>query len=73
MVCLGPGSGGTTVKWLKAQNELWTYGKDGPGYIYFSPEEGFQFGEYSLEVWVNGEMLAQSGAIMNSAAAAASN
>jgi hypothetical protein len=58
---------------VEGANELWTYGEDGPGYIYFSPEEGFQFGEYTLEVWVNGEMLAQSGAVMNSAAAAAGN
>lgn len=58
---------------VEGANELWNYGADGPGYIYFSPEEGFQFGEYALEVWVNGEMLAQSSITMNSAAAAAGN
>ncbi|HSG15585.1 MAG TPA: hypothetical protein VLE70_04595 [Anaerolineae bacterium] len=41
-------------------NQLWSYGKDGPGYVYFQPEEGFQLGEYSLEVWVNDAMMAQS-------------
>ncbi|MCB9421093.1 MAG: hypothetical protein H6667_14925 [Ardenticatenaceae bacterium] len=58
---------------VEGANELWQYGDDGPGYIYFNPDEGFQFGDYSLEVWVNGELLAQSTATMNSAAAAAGN
>lgn len=58
---------------VEGANELWSYGEDGPGYIYFNPDAGFQFGEYSLEVWVNGEMLAQSAVTMNSAAAAAGN
>ena len=53
-------------------NELWQYGEKGPGYIFFAPEEGFQPGDYSLEVWVNGELLTQSSALMNNAAAAAS-
>ncbi|MEM7111876.1 MAG: hypothetical protein AAF614_05550 [Chloroflexota bacterium] len=53
-------------------NELWQYGNAGPGYIFFAPEEGFQLGDYSLEVWVNGELLTQSSALMNNAAAAAS-
>lgn len=54
-------------------NELWAYGADGPGYIYYGPEEGFQFGEYSLEVWVNGELMTASTATMNNAAFAAGN
>lgn len=58
---------------IEGANELWQYGEDGPGYIYFNPDEGFQFGDYTLEVWVNGEMLAQSAVTMNSAAAAAGN
>ena len=58
---------------VEGANELWQYGNDGPGYIYFNPDDGFQFGDYSLEVWVNGELLAQSTATMNSAAAAAGN
>jgi len=41
-------------------NQLWSYGQDGPGYVYFQPEEGFQPGEYSLEVWVNDDLMAQS-------------
>lgn len=41
-------------------NQVWQYGDDGPGYVYFKPEEGFQLGEYSLEVWVNTELMAQS-------------
>lgn len=58
---------------VEGANELWQYGEDGPGYIFFNPDEGFQFGDYSLEVWVNGELLAQSTVTMNSAAAAAGN
>ncbi|MCA9932899.1 MAG: hypothetical protein KC415_03190 [Anaerolineales bacterium] len=54
-------------------NELWQYGDDGPGYIYFGPEEGFQRGEYSLEVWVNGELMTASTATMNTAAVSAGN
>jgi len=41
-------------------NQVWQYGDDGPGYVYFKPEEGFRLGEYSLEVWVNTELMAQS-------------
>lgn len=36
-------------------NEEWNYGDDGPGWIYYEPPEGFQPGEYTLEIWVNGE------------------
>lgn len=58
---------------LEGGNELWEYGEDGPGYIYLSPEEGFQNGEYSLDVWVNGELLTRSDMTINTAAAAAGN
>lgn len=54
-------------------NELWNYGEEGPGYIYLSPEEGFQEGQYSLEVWVNGELLGRAAATMNDAIIAAGN
>lgn len=58
---------------LEGGNELWKYGEDGPGYIYYNPEEGFASGEYTLEVWVNGELLTQGSIIMNSAAVTAGN
>lgn len=54
-------------------NEFWNYGADGPGFIYFNPEEGFQSGDYSLEVWVNGELLTQSDLTINTAAVSAGN
>ena len=54
-------------------NELWAYGDEGPGYIYLNPEEGFGEGAYTLEVWVNGELLGRASATMNDAAAAAGN
>ncbi len=41
-------------------NEIWAYGDEGPGWIYYAPPEGFQAGEYTLEVWVNGELFGQS-------------
>ena len=49
-------------------NEMWNYGADGPGYIYYNPDEGFQSGEYTLEVWVNSELFAQSDMLINTAA-----
>lgn len=54
-------------------NELWVYGDEGPGYIYLSPEEGFLEGTYSLEIWVNGQLMGQATATMNDAAVAAGN
>jgi hypothetical protein len=58
---------------LEGGNELWAYGEDGPGYIYLNPEEGFKNGEYTLDVWVNGELLTRSDMTINTAAAAAGN
>jgi len=58
---------------LEGGNELWAYGSDGPGFIYLSPEEGFQPGEYSLDVWVNGELLTRSAVTINNAAISAGN
>lgn len=60
-------------KVIDGGNELWAYGDEGPGYIYLSPEEGFLEGQYSLEIWVNGELLNQGTALMNNAAVAAGN
>ncbi len=45
---------------IEGGNQLWAYGDDGPGYVYFRPEEGFLQGQYELEVWVNSELMAQS-------------
>jgi hypothetical protein len=41
-------------------NQVWSYGGDGPGYVYLRPEEGFESGDYALEVWVNETLMAQS-------------
>ncbi len=54
-------------------NELWAYGSDGPGYVYYSPEEGFQVGEYTLEVWVNGELMTRATLTMTGTALSAGN
>lgn len=58
---------------VEGGNELWEYGADGPGYIYFSPEEGFSPGEYSLEVWVNGELFTRSNLTMTGTALSSGN
>jgi len=50
-------------------NELWSYGDDGPGWIYYEPPEGFSPGEYSLEIWVNGELFQQASLSIESEAA----
>ena len=42
-------------------NELWDYGDDGPGWIYYEPPEGFEPGDYTLEVWVNDELFQRAG------------
>jgi len=54
-------------------NELWAYGDDGPGYVYLNPEEGFQPGEYTVEVWVNSELLTSSSLVINNAGISAGN
>ena len=58
---------------LEGGNEVWVYGQEGPGYIFFNPEEGFQAGQYSLDIWVNGELMAQSAVVMNNASISANN
>lgn len=47
-------------------NELWAYGVDGPGWIYYEPPEGFAPGDYTLEVWVNGELFQRAGLTVES-------
>jgi hypothetical protein len=41
-------------------NQIWNYGPDGPGYVYFAPEEGFRLGEYTLDIWLNGKLFNQA-------------
>jgi hypothetical protein len=50
-------------------NELWQYADEGPGWIYFEPPEGFSPGQYTLEVWVNGELFQQASLVVESEAA----
>ncbi len=58
---------------VEGGNEVWNYGDEGPGYIYLEPEEGFDAGRYSLEIWINDELMAQSSAVMNDAIISANN
>lgn len=41
-------------------NGVWSYGDEGPGYVYLNPHDGFQPGQYSVDIWVNGEMMTTS-------------
>ena len=41
-------------------NQSWSHGANGPGYVYYRPESGFDLGNYTLELWVNGDLMAQS-------------
>jgi hypothetical protein len=54
-------------------NELWAYGDNGPGYIYYGPEEGFRPGDYTLEVWVNGELFTRDTLTMTGSALSSGN
>lgn len=49
-------------------SQIWKYGNDGPGYVYYSPEEGFQAGQYTLQIWVNEELMTQATLTISSAA-----
>jgi hypothetical protein len=42
---------------IEGDNQPWKHDGDGPGYVYFRPAEGFKPGKYTLEVWVNNELL----------------
>jgi len=45
---------------ISGGNELWNYGSDGPGYVFLNPEDGFAAGQYTLGIWVNGKLMAES-------------
>ena len=45
---------------ISGGHEEWVYGNDGPGYVYLNPIEGFAQGEYTLEIWVNGELMSSA-------------
>jgi hypothetical protein len=51
-------------------NQIWAYGSSGPGYVYFQPETGFQLGEYSLEIWLNRELVTQANVMITDGVAA---
>lgn len=38
-------------------NQSWVYSEVGPAYISTAPEEGFETGEYSAEIWFNGKLF----------------
>lgn len=58
---------------VEGGNEVWEYGQDGPGYIYYNPEQGFRAGLYTLEVWVNGELFTRSNMRMTGSALSSGN
>jgi len=54
---------------INGGNELWQYSDDGPGWIYFEPPEGYAPGQYTLDVWVNGELFQRGSFVVESEAA----
>lgn len=54
---------------INGGNELWQYADDGPGWIYFEPPEGYAPGQYTLDVWVNGELFQQGSFVVEGEAA----
>lgn len=48
--------------------QLWKYGSEGPGYVYYAPEEGFQAGQYTLQIWVNEQLMTQASLTISTAA-----
>ncbi|HSH01104.1 MAG TPA: hypothetical protein VLL52_01210 [Anaerolineae bacterium] len=52
-------------------NEMWQYGNNGPGYVYLNPEDGFQPGQYDVEIWVNNEIMTQGTVYISDGAATA--
>jgi hypothetical protein len=45
---------------IEGDNQPWKHDGDGPGYVYLRPADGFKPGKYTLEVWVNNELLDQA-------------
>lgn len=45
---------------IEGGSQEWSYGQEGPGYIYFRPEDGFKSGEYTLAIWVDDELQNQA-------------
>lgn len=54
---------------INGGNELWQYADDGPGWIFFEPPEGYAPGQYTLDVWVNGELFQRGSFVVESEAA----
>lgn len=55
---------------INGGHELWSYGDDGPGYVFLNPQEGFSPGQYVVEVWVNEELMTQANLFVTADAAA---
>lgn len=59
---------GNTWAWIWRQDgeiigggeKHWDYGNNGPGYVFMSPTTGIDKGDYSLEMWLNGELVAEN-------------
>lgn len=68
---------GTPWSWIWKHNgievgggsQAWEHGDSGPGWVYFSPDGGFSEGEYTLEIWLDGELATQSGLDVSSGVA----
>jgi hypothetical protein len=58
---------------ISGGHELWSYGDEGPGYVYLAPPEGFSPGQYTVEIWVNETLMTQGNLFVTTDAAAANN
>lgn len=47
-------------KIISGNEATWDLGYGGPGYIYFTPLEGFSEGVYTLEMWLNGKLVSEA-------------
>ncbi len=50
-------------------NQSWVYSAVGPAFISTAPEEGFEVGEYSAEIWFNGELFERASVTISDPAA----
>lgn len=44
-------------KVIDGGNMYWTWGNNGPAYVYLQPDDGFEAGIYSAEIWLNNELV----------------
>lgn len=41
-------------------NMYWSFGRNGPAYVYLEPSSGFEAGIYSAELWLNNQLIQEA-------------